>query len=155
MRRLLLFSIFCDSVSLRAGIRHAHTHKQAPTHDVFIDLLKVDHLFFFFKGRKLQMSGSSDWQHCEVCFHLVLTGLIQDIKGLHRHSLAVVVQLCDQQLHAPTTEELHTRTQQHTEVFGGIQSAGLLSNTGSIVGEIKEFRIFVSLKAEEQYRFFF
>ena len=59
--------------------------------------------------------------------HLVLTGLVQYIQGLHGHSLAVVVELCDQQLHAPAAEELHACTQQHAEMFGGIQPARLLS----------------------------
>lgn len=70
----------------------------------------------------------------DVCFHLVLTGLVQYVQGLHGHGLAVVVQLCDQQLHAPATEELHVRPQQHAEVFGGVQPAWLLSKMGSIVG---------------------
>lgn len=58
--------------------------------------------------------------------HLVLAGLVQYVQGLHGYSLAVVVKLCDQQLHAPATEELHTRSQQHAQVLGGIQSADLL-----------------------------
>lgn len=61
--------------------------------------------------------------------HLVFTGLIQDIQGLHGNSLTVVMQLGDQQFYSPTTEELHTGTQQHTEVFGGIQPARLPSKT--------------------------
>lgn len=60
-----------------------------------------------------------------VCFHLVFTGLVQDVQGLHGNGLTVIVQLCDQQLHAPTTEELHAGPQQHAQVFGGIQPAGL------------------------------
>lgn len=43
MGRLVLFSIFFDGVLLRAGIRHAHTHKLAPTQDLFINILKDDH----------------------------------------------------------------------------------------------------------------
>lgn len=64
-----------------------------------------------------------------MCFHLVLTGLIQDVQGLHGNGLTVIVQLCDQQLHAPTTEELHAGPQQHAQVLGGIQPAGLLGQT--------------------------
>lgn len=86
-----------------------------------------------------------------MCFHLVLTGLVQYVQGLHGHSLAVVVQLCDQQLHAPATEELHACTQQHTEVFGGIQSAWLLSKTESIVGKREDVRmILADLEVQEQ-----
>lgn len=86
-----------------------------------------------------------------MCFHLVLTGLVQYVQGLHGHSLAVVVQLCHQQLHAPATEELHARTQQHAEVFGGIQPAWLLSKTGSIVGEREDVRmILADLEVQEQ-----
>ncbi|TNN86469.1 hypothetical protein EYF80_003239 [Liparis tanakae] len=53
-------------------------------------------------------------------------GLVQYVQGLHGHCLAVVVKLCDQQLHSPAAEELHARTQQHAEVFGGVQPARLL-----------------------------
>lgn len=72
--------------------------------------------------------------------HLVLTGLVQYVQGLHGHGLAVVVKLRDQQLHAPATEELHARTQQHAEVFGGIQPARLLSETRGIEGERGDIR---------------
>ena len=60
-------------------------------------------------------------------YHLVLTGLVQYVQSLHghRHSFAVVMELGDQQLHAPATEELHAGTQQHTQVLGGVQSAYL------------------------------
>lgn len=67
--------------------------------------------------------------------HLVFTGLVQDVQGLHGDSLAVVVQLRDQQLHAPATEELHAGPQQHTQVFGGVQPARLLGRTkGNVSG---------------------
>lgn len=59
--------------------------------------------------------------------HLVLAGLVQYVQGLHGHGLAVVVQLCDQQLHAPAAEELHAGSQQHAQVFGCIQPAWLLT----------------------------
>lgn len=57
--------------------------------------------------------------------HLVLAGLVQYVQRLHGHCLAVVVKLRHQQLHAPATEKLDARTQQHAEVFGGIQPTGL------------------------------
>lgn len=56
---------------------------------------------------------------------LVLTGLVQDVQGLHGDSLTVVMELSDQQLHPPAAEELHTGSQQHPQVFGGIQPARL------------------------------
>lgn len=68
-----------------------------------------------------------------IITHFVFTRLIQYVQGLHGHSLVVVVKLCDQQLHAPATEELHACTQQHTEVLGSIQPARLHSETRSIV----------------------
>lgn len=68
-----------------------------------------------------------------IITHFVFTRLIQYVQGLHGHSLVVVVKLCDQQLHAPATEELHTCTQQHAEVLGSIQPARLHSETRSIV----------------------
>lgn len=73
--------------------------------------------------------------------HLVLAGLVQYVQGLHGHGLAVVVELRDQQLHAPAAEELHAGTQQHAEVFGGIQPARLLSKTRSIAGERGNIRM--------------
>lgn len=68
------------------------------------------------------------WQFEEETsvLHLVLAGLVQYVQGLHGHSLAVVVQLCDQQFHAPAAEELHAGSQQHAEVFCCIQPAWLL-----------------------------
>lgn len=68
-----------------------------------------------------------------IITHLVFTRLIQYVQGLHGHSLVVVVKLCDQQLHAPATEELHACTEQHAEVLGSIQPARLYSETRSIV----------------------
>lgn len=59
--------------------------------------------------------------------YLVLTGLIQDVQGLHGNDLVVVMELGDQKLHAPAAEELHAGTQQHTEVFGGVQPACLVN----------------------------
>lgn len=76
-----------------------------------------------------------------IITHLVFTRLIQYVQGLHGHSLVVVVKLCDQQLHAPATEELHACTQQHAEVLGSIQPARLHSETRSIVwsGVVRTF----------------
>lgn len=54
----------------------------------------------------------------------------------------MVVELCDQQLHPPATEELHAGTQQHAEVFGGVQPARLLGER-SIVGKREEIRMII------------
>lgn len=77
--------------------------------------------------------------------HLVLAGLVQYVQGLHGHSLVVVMELSDQQLHAPAAEELHAGTQQHTEVFGGIQPARLLRATVGERGDISMQIVEVSL----------